>query len=66
MTASTSSTPTCSGRCAAGAGRVVTSLEFSLLPLATAYAGSIAFDAEHAPAVFARFMEWAATCGRGG
>ena len=43
---------------------MVTALEFSLLPLATSYAGSIAFDAEHAPAVFAGFMEWAATAPR--
>ena len=31
-----------------GGPGVVTALEFSLLPLATSYAGSIAFDAEHA------------------
>ena len=47
-----------------GGPGVVTALEFSLLPLATSYAGSIAFDAEHAPAVFAGFMEWAATAPR--
>jgi FAD/FMN-containing dehydrogenase len=47
-----------------GGPGVVTALEFALLPLATSYAGSIAFDAEHAPAVFAGFMEWAATAPR--
>ena len=48
-----------------GGPGVVTALEFSLLPLATSYAGSIAFDAEHAPVVFAGFMEWAASAPRG-
>jgi FAD/FMN-containing dehydrogenase len=47
-----------------GGPGVVIALEFSLLPLATSYAGSLAFDAEHAPAVFAGFMAWAATAPR--
>jgi hypothetical protein len=47
-----------------GGPGVVTALEFSLLELATSYAGSVAFDAEHAPAVFAGYMEWAAAAPR--
>ena len=47
-----------------GGPGIVTALEFALLPLTTSYAGSIAFDAEHADAVFAGFMAWAATAPR--
>ncbi len=46
-----------------GAG-IVTALEFELVPLATAYAGSLTFDAEHAATVLAGYLGWAAEAPR--
>ena len=43
-----------------GSFGVVTALEIALLPLEMVYAGVLAWDAEHAGTVLARWSEWAA------
>ena len=44
-----------------GAFGVVTALELELLPLTEVFAGDVMFDAEHAPEVFRRYRDWAAS-----
>lgn len=40
---------------------IVTALGFDLFPVASVYAGTLAWDAIHAPVVLAAFREWTAT-----